>query len=78
MTKRLLIIGLLLSPLFLSGCVLDTILSDVVNHPPTAVVDISPTTGPAPLTVSLDAHFSHDEDGSIISYRNRAAQDERV
>ncbi|RLE36122.1 hypothetical protein DRJ12_04640, partial [Candidatus Acetothermia bacterium] len=68
MMKRLLIIGLLLSPLFLSGCVLDTILGDVVNHPPTAVVDASPTTGPAPLTVSLDAGFSHDEDGSIIEY----------
>jgi len=68
MMKRLLIIGLLLSPLFLSGCVLDTILSDVVNHPPTAVVDVSPATGPAPLTVSLDAGFSHDEDGSIIEY----------
>jgi len=68
MTKRLLMIGLLLSPIFLSGCVLDTILSDVVNHPPIAVIDASPTTGPAPLIVSLDAGFSHDEDGSIIEY----------
>ena len=69
MMKRLLIVGLLLSPLFLSGCILDTILSDVVNHPPTAVVKISPMTGPAPLTVTLDAGFSHDDDGSIIEYR---------
>ena len=64
--KRLIALVLLVAPLFLSGCVLDTILGDVVNKSPTAVIDASPVEGTAPLTVGLDAHYSHDDDGEIV------------
>lgn len=66
--KRVLCLALLLLPLFLSGCILNTILDDVVNGAPRAVVDASPSEGAAPLYVSLDAHYSHD-DGTIVEYR---------
>jgi PKD repeat protein len=56
-------------PVLLSGCVLDDVLDGVVNREPRAVVDAKPTQGQAPLTVSLDAHYSHDDDGSIVEYR---------
>jgi PKD repeat protein len=56
-------------PTLLSGCVLNDILNDVVNREPRAVIDAKPAQGPAPLAVSLDAHYSHDEDGSILEYR---------
>ena len=69
MIRRLCLVGLLLSPLFLSGCVLNTILDDIVNSAPRSVIDAKPTEGQAPLTVSLDAHYSRDEDGSIVEYR---------
>ncbi len=67
--KRLVVVCLILAPVFLSGCVLDTILDDMVNTAPRAVIDANPVQGPAPLTVELDAHYSHDDDGTIAEYR---------
>jgi PKD repeat protein len=70
MKRRLAAIALLLAlPTLLSGCVLSDILNDVVNREPRAVIDVKPAQGPAPLAVSLDAHYSHDDDGSILEYR---------
>ena len=69
MIRRLCVIALVLAPLFLSGCVLNTILDDVVNSLPRSVIDAAPTQGAAPLSVTLDAHYSHDDDGSIVEYR---------
>ncbi|MBU0595467.1 PKD domain-containing protein, partial [Candidatus Bipolaricaulota bacterium] len=66
--KRNLVILLCLCPLFLSGCILDTILNDVVNMAPKAVISAAPNEGSAPLTVNFDAKFSHDDDGSIAEY----------
>jgi len=67
--KRLLLCGLFLAPLFLSGCVLDTMMTDFVNAGPKAVIDATPDDGVAPLTVTFDAHYSRDADGSIVEYR---------
>jgi PKD repeat protein len=67
--KRIAIVCLFLLPLFLSGCVLNDILDGVVNQDPRAVVDAHPSQGAAPLTVNFDAHYSHDDDGSIAEYR---------
>jgi PKD repeat protein len=55
------------APLLLSGCLLDTILTDVleINKAPVAVIDAAPTEGNAPHTVTLDARYSHDDDGAI-------------
>lgn len=66
--RRLILCALLVIPLFLSGCFMDTILGDIVNRAPRAVIDAAPESGPAPLTVAFDAHFSHDDDGSIAEY----------
>jgi len=66
--KRLILCALALAPLFLSGCFMDTILGDIVNNAPRAVIDASPLTGPAPLAVSFDGRFSHDDDGTIAEY----------
>jgi PKD repeat protein len=41
----------------------------VTNQPPVADYSASPTSGQAPLTVSLDASLSSDPDGSIVSYQ---------
>jgi len=60
---------LLVLPMLLSGCVFNDILDDVVNRKPRAVIDAKPTQGSAPLAVSLDAHYSYDDDGEIIEYR---------
>lgn len=38
------------------------------NLPPSAVFTLEPTSGPSPLTVTLDASASSDPDGSIASY----------
>jgi len=67
--KRLLLFLVLLCPILLSGCVLDTILSDVVNKLPTAVISVDPGEGSAPLSVSFNAGYSHDDDGTIAEYR---------
>lgn len=69
MIRRICLVALVLSPLFLSGCVLNTILDDVVNSYPRSVIDAKPTEGTAPLTVTLDAHYCRDEDGFITEYR---------
>jgi PKD repeat protein len=39
-----------------------------INRPPVAMASASPTSGPAPLTVSFSSAGSHDPDGSIVSY----------
>ncbi len=41
---------------------------DPANQPPTAVAAASPTTGTAPLNVTLDGSGSTDSDGMIVSY----------
>ncbi len=38
------------------------------NQPPVAALTLTPTLGPAPLTVSADASGSTDSDGGIVSY----------
>jgi PKD repeat protein len=53
----------------LSGCALDDLVNNMVNHEPRAVIDAKPTQGPAPLTVSVDSHYSHDDDGALIETR---------
>ena len=53
----------------LSGCALDNLLNNMVNREPRAVIDAKPTQGTAPLAVTLDAHYSHDDDGSLIETR---------
>jgi len=66
--KRFLVVFLCVTPIFLSGCVLNTIMNDVVNKTPKAVIDAAPREGAAPLTVDFDARYCHD-DGEIIEYR---------
>ena len=66
--KRTIACLLLLCPLLLSGCVLNTILNDVVNKAPIAVISATPSEGSAPLVVQFDAHYSHDDDGTIVEY----------
>jgi PKD repeat protein len=69
--KRVFVALMLLGALvmLLSGCALDTLLEDMVNHEPRAVIDAKPTQGVAPLSVSLDAHYSHDDDGALVETR---------
>jgi|688.fasta_scaffold00232_90 PKD repeat protein len=43
--------------------------STSTNQPPVAVITAQPTSGQAPLTVSLSAARSTDSDGSIVSYQ---------
>lgn len=62
-----LLLGLLV--VLLSGCALDDLLSNMVNREPRAVVDARPVQGVAPLSVKLDACYSHDEDGTIVETR---------
>ncbi len=65
--RRLLILCVIAIPLLLTGCTLDQIMSGIVNQPPQAVIDANPVSGTAPLTVTFDAHYSHD-DGTITTY----------
>ena len=44
-------------------------MTDFVNTAPKAVIDATPDDGVAPLTVTFDAHYSRDSDGSIVEYR---------
>ena len=69
MIKRILLLLVLLTPVFLSGCVLNEIMSDVVNKAPRAVIGADPREGAAPLSVRFDGRFSHDDDGEIVEYR---------
>ena len=66
--KRLFFLALITAPVFLSGCLFDSILGDMVNRAPRAVIDAAPANGTAPLTVGFDAHYSHDDDGVIAEY----------
>ncbi|NIA09840.1 MAG: PKD domain-containing protein [Nitrospiraceae bacterium] len=65
--KRLILLALLALPVILTGCTLNNIMDGLVNQPPVAVIDASPLSGDAPLTVSFNAHYSHD-DGQITEY----------
>jgi len=69
--KRALLAGLLCVGLavLLSGCALDDLLKSMVNVEPRAVIDAKPVQGPAPLSVHLDSHYSHDDDGSLVETR---------
>jgi large repetitive protein len=66
--RRLLVVAFAIAPLFLSGCVLEQILDDIVNEEPHAVIDAAPREGSAPLDVNFDAQYSRD-DGTIVEYR---------
>ncbi len=66
--KRLVVLALAVAPLFLSGCILEQILDDLVNELPHAVIEASPREGSAPLDVNFNAQYSRD-DGMIIEYR---------
>ncbi len=68
--KRALLLAVIVAPFLLAGlagCTLDTLMQSVVNQPPQAVIDATPVKGPAPLTVSFNAGYSHD-DGKIVDY----------
>jgi PKD repeat protein len=66
--KKLVVLAFALAPLFLSGCVLEQILDDIVNEHPHAVIEASPREGNAPLDVGFNAQYSRD-DGTIVEYR---------
>jgi PKD repeat protein len=66
--KKLVVLAFALAPLFLSGCVLEQILDDIVNEHPHAVIEASPREGSAPLDVDFNAQYSRD-DGTIVEYR---------
>lgn len=66
--KRLVVLALAVAPLFLSGCILEQILDDLVNEYPHAVIEASPREGNAPLDVNFNAQYSRD-DGMIVEYR---------
>ncbi len=65
--RRIVFLFLLLTPLLLSGCALDTLLPKLANQAPEAVIDASIQQGPAPLTVRFNAGYSYD-DGTIAEY----------
>jgi PKD repeat protein len=65
--RRIVFLFLLLTPLLLSGCALDTLLPKLANQAPEAVIDASIQQGPAPLTVQFNAGYSFD-DGTIAEY----------
>ncbi len=66
--KQLAVLAIAVAPLFLSGCILEQILDDLVNEYPHAVIEASPREGSAPLDVNFNAQYSRD-DGTIIEYR---------
>ena len=60
--KLALLVTLIISlALFISGC-------GPSNQKPSAIFTANPTSGEAPLAVSLDATNSYDPDGNIVSY----------
>lgn len=65
--RRLIVLAVIVAPLFLSGCVLEQILDDIVNEHPHAVIEASPREGAAPLDVSFNAQYSRD-DSMIVEY----------
>ncbi|MEE8594208.1 MAG: PKD domain-containing protein, partial [Candidatus Bipolaricaulota bacterium] len=66
--KQLAVLAIAVAPLFLSGCILEQILDDIVNEGPHAVIEASPREGSAPLDVNFNAQYSRD-DGTIVEYR---------
>jgi len=68
LAKRCIVLALAVAPLFLSGCILEQILDDLVNEIPTAVIEASPRQGAAPLEVDFSGQYSRD-DGAIVEYR---------
>ena len=66
--KQLAVLAIVVAPLFLSGCVLEQILDDMVNEHPYAVIEASPREGSAPLDVDFNAQYSRD-DGTIVECR---------
>ena len=66
--KKRLILLVLAAPFLLAGCTMNGLMGGLVNDPPEAVIDATPTEGDAPLAVAFDAAFSHDDEG-IVSYR---------
>ena len=66
--KKLAALAIAVAPLLLSGCILETILDDIVNENPHAVIEASPREGSAPLEVDFNAQYSRD-DGTIVEYR---------
>lgn len=65
--KKLAALAIAVAPLLLSGCILETILDDIVNENPHAVIEASPRGGSAPLDVNFNAQYSRD-DGTIVEY----------
>jgi len=65
--KKLAALVIAVAPLLLSGCILETILDDIVNEDPHAVIEASPREGSAPLDVNFNAQYSRD-DGTIVEY----------
>ena len=61
--KRLRILLLIIPCLALGGCSLDNLFSSIVNEAPDAVIDAKPAQGDAPLTIHVNASFSHDDHG---------------
>lgn len=60
-------IVMLVAPL-MGGCPALTDLLSGSNDAPTAKLKIAPTSGTAPLAVSLDGRQSFDMDGSLVAY----------
>jgi PKD repeat protein len=63
--RRVTLTILMLCPLLLSGCALNTMLGGSANQNPTAVADAAPTEGVVPLIVTFDSTSSYDADGRI-------------
>jgi hypothetical protein len=53
---------------FLDGLMVARSSGQTPNQPPTARLSATPTSGPAPLTVSFDASGSDDPDGDALTY----------
>ena len=53
---------------FLDGLMVARSSGQTQNQPPTARLSATPTSGPAPLTVSFDASGSDDPDGDALTY----------
>src|SRR5205823_6028194 len=52
-----------------TGTASATVTATAANQPPVARLTVTPSSGPAPLSVTADASASSDPDGTIASYR---------